>query len=161
MGHFRAELKESSQVLSEILGAGEIPTSSAVTLTPQLIDDELPVLPSSTNKQSSVVPSIRTVNSSFSSNKTTSSSVRTSIPHSNSTSNHRHVHASGGNGVQSHSHNVHGTGTGSHSHSHASANMEEGVDGQGRHVGGVKQGMRGSIGVKRRRWSVEQGPPLV
>lgn len=50
LDYFRAELKNSSQALSDILG--EAPVSSSVGLTPTLMDDELPVLPSA--KQGSI-----------------------------------------------------------------------------------------------------------
>lgn len=152
MGHFRTELKESSQVLADVLGAVAAPTPSTVTLTPQLIDDEMPVLHSSTNKSSSVVPSIRTVNSSLSSlhsSKTSSSYGRTPIPHSSSIPNHAHnSHSHAGNSV------MHGTQTGGHSHSHTT--VEEGMEAHSRH----KQLARNVVGSKRRRWSGEQGPSV-
>lgn len=169
VGYFRTELKESSQVLADVLGSA---TSSAGTLTPQLMDDELPVLSSSTSKHSSV-PSIRTVSSNSitptqSFKTSSSSSVRTSILHSNSAPNH--VHGTG-NSIQSHSHvanpsagHMRGAGTTVHSHSHSSvASLEEGMD-LHRHHGNkqqMQQILRTTTGVKRRRWSVEQGPSIV
>ena len=42
---FREELKESSQALSDILG--EAPAMNAIGLTPQVVENELPVLASS------------------------------------------------------------------------------------------------------------------
>ena len=58
MDLFRKELKDSSQALSDILG--EAPVSKSVGLTPALMDDELPVLPSA--KQGSIsVPSTPTL----------------------------------------------------------------------------------------------------
>ena len=58
MDLFSKELKDSSQALSDILG--EAPISNSVGLTPTLMDDELPVLPSA--KQGSIsVPSTPTL----------------------------------------------------------------------------------------------------
>lgn len=54
LGLFREELKESSQALSDILG-GPRPTS-AVGLTPQLEDDEIPVLPSAKPGSAPITP---------------------------------------------------------------------------------------------------------
>lgn len=165
-------------MLSDFLG--EVPTSSAVSHTPQLMDDELPVLPSSTNKPSSLV-SVRTVNSSVvhasqppSSYRTSSS--RTSNPHSTSGNSvpSYHVHGSGGSGgvvVQAHSNaatsyshsvanHVHAPHSHSHSHSYAAMGVvDDSMDVSVRH-GGNKLS-RGNIGFKRRRWSNEHGSPVV
>lgn len=111
--HLRAELKNSSQVLSDILG--DVPTSSAVTLTPQLVDDELPVVPPSS--KATPIPPMRAITNSHSSSSssstsskssaaaagTRSSSVAVSTGSINSLSNHRNMHEPSGTGV-SHSH---------------------------------------------------------
>ena len=135
--HFRMELKESSHSLSELLG-DDGPIPDTIGLTPQLVDDELPVLPSS----SQACATIRTVGStvitqsSHQANTGSSSSSTVSKAISASRSSHTSVTASRPTHQSSTSssrvHHQHGTGTVAtpHSHTHASivVDSDVGVD---------------------------------
>ncbi len=80
---FREELKESSQALSDILGDPH--PSSTVGLTPQLEDDEIPVLPSAKPSITATTPTSLPV--------PTSGSKATPVqPHSSSTVTTSHLH---------------------------------------------------------------------
>ena len=122
------ELKESSHSLSELLG-DDGPIPDTIGLTPQLVDDELPVLPSSSQAcggtirtvSSTVITQAHQPNTGSSasssatskSNSTTRTSVTASRPaHQTSTSS----------SSSSRVHHLHGTGTVAtpHSHTHAS-----------------------------------------
>ena len=138
------ELKESSHSLSELLGDdGPIPDS--IGLTPQLVDDELPVLPSSSQGGGT----IRTVGSSVitqshqsSSGGVTGSSSSTATKSNSVRSSHTSVAASRtthqGSSTSSSRGHQHGTGTATNSHSHSHSNshstvgvgmdMDSGVD---------------------------------
>ena len=142
-------MKNSNQVLSEILG--EVPTSSAVTLTPQLVDDELPVLPSSS--KASATPTIWTISSSIMLNSSNSKTTSTSsyVSSSSSRNSGPHFHTT--------NHHVHGTGMNvqAQSHSHNSVvGIEDGSDSRTRH--GSSNGVSNS-GVRKRmrRLSTECG----
>lgn len=136
--HLRTELKESSHSLSELLG-DDGPIPDTIGLTPQLVDDELPVLPSSS--QASAM-TIRAVSNSVITHSHQSGSAGVASGTSTSTaaakapsSRSGHVSVStsrvahqGTTTSSSRSHQQHGTGTGtgtstgvvpySHSHSH-------------------------------------------
>ena len=157
--HFRMELKESSHSLSELLG-DDGPIPDTIGLTPQLVDDELPVLPSS----SQACATIRTVGSSVitqshqagtgSSSSATGLSSVTPKSISNSRSNHtsvtvpRTAHLSSSTS-STRLHHQHGTGTGaiSHSHSHATIIMDSdvGVDSVSTTVTQRKRSRRASV----------------
>ena len=132
------ELKESSHSLSELLG-DDGPIPDTIGLTPQLVDDELPVLPSSSQAcagtirtvSSTVITQAHQANTGSSassatskSNSTTRTSVTASRPtHQTSTSS----------SSSSRVHHLHGTGTvatpHSHTHTHASIGTDDvGVD---------------------------------
>lgn len=134
--HFRMELKESSHSLSELLG-DDGPIPDTIGLTPQLVDDELPVLPSS----SQACGTIRTVGSTVitqsshqantgnSTSSTASKTISASRSHTSVTAS-RPTHQSSTS--SSRVHHQHGTGTVAtpHSHTHASivVDSDVGVD---------------------------------
>jgi hypothetical protein len=133
------ELKESSHSLSELLG-DDGPIPDTIGLTPQLVDDELPVLPSS----SQACGTIRTVGSSVitqsphqantgsSTSSTVSKTISTSRSSHTSVTASRPTHQSSTTSSSSRVHHQHGTGTVAtpHSHTHASIVMDSdlGVD---------------------------------
>lgn len=130
------ELKESSHSLSELLG-DDGPIPDTIGLTPQLVDDELPVLPSS----SQACGTVRTVGSSVitqshqssTGSSTGLSSSAASKSSSTSRSSHTSVTASRpthqSSTTSSRVHQQHGTGTVAtpHSHSHAGIAMDTDV----------------------------------
>lgn len=132
--HFRMELKESSHSLSELLG-DDGPIPDTIGLTPQLVDDELPVLPSS----SQACGTIRTVGSSVitqSNQANTGSSTSSTASKSNSTSRSSHTSVTtsrpthqSSSSSSSRVHHQHGMGTvaNPYSHTHASIVMDTDV----------------------------------
>ena len=125
------ELKESSRSLSELLGDGG-PIPKTIGLTPQLVDDELPVLPSS----SQGCGSIRTVGSSVitqsqpSHQANTGGSAASTASRSNSISRSSHTSVTASRPTHQSSassssrvHHQHGTGTVPAPHSHTPASI--------------------------------------
>lgn len=108
LGYFRQELKDSSQALSDILGDSAAPSTS-VGLTPQLVDDELPMLSNSKSGQA-----VRTVTS-------ITSSVSSSQPHNTAAGTSRSVNTQTAAAAAQ----QHGTGIGAHAKAHSHVDLTD------------------------------------